>query len=116
MGWKVELRTEVAVGDGVTLWFRVPDVAMLKFMREGIRSRRDVQGGGTVDTADLPAELLAAMLELFTSGVVDWAGVTDESGAPLACTPEAREAVPMELKIEAVSAYLERRDVLEGNG
>jgi hypothetical protein len=116
VGWKVELRTEVAVGDGVTRWFRVPDVAMLKFMREGMRARRDVQGGGIVDTADLPAELLAAMLELFTSGVVDWAGVTDEAGAPLACTPEAREAVPMELKIEAVSAYLERRNVLEGNG
>lgn len=116
MGWKVELRTEVTVGDGVTLWFRVADATMLRFMREGQRQQRVIQCGGTVDTADLPEELLAAMLALFTEGVVDWAGVTDETGAPLACTPEAREAVPMELKIEAVTAYLERRNVLEGNG
>lgn len=115
MAWKVELRTEVAVGDGVTLWFRVPDTAMLRFMREGQRTQA-AGSSGTVDTADLPEELLASMLALFTSGVVDWAGVTDETGAPLACTPEARDAVPMELKIEAVTAYLERRNVLEGNG
>lgn len=115
MGWKVELRTEIALGDGVTLWFRVPDTALLRFMREGQRARA-AGGSGTVDTADLPEELLAAMLALFTVGVVDWAGVTDEAGVSLACTPEARDAVPMELKIEAVTAYLERRNVLEGNG
>ena len=61
----------------------------------------------------MPEELGAVLCDMFTEGVIDWAGVEGPEGGRLACNAQTKRRIPYDAKVAIANAYIAKSRAVE---